>query len=220
MLDDMDKNFENLYNKGKDSNLQEIETLQLEVTKHKEEIKFLKRKLLLPEHSENQSLYSSNQFFNQILKEKMGELSLYESIIIHIKTINVRFLLEIYDLNLQREEEVRNILSEKNKGNLVIVILINSKKQSLQEYKTKAFDLIKNFDSLKIQCEKEVKDFEERSKMYIPPEVKLLFMQDLEKICEEYKNFTQGILDEVLNTLMGYKSEEGDFVIFKMPVNI
>ena len=123
MLDDMDANMANLINKQKDSLGKEVEIKKQDNIRDKEEIKYLKRKLLMPGHGHFEGSNSSdfnNTNFNQIVKEKTGESSLYESIIIHIKTLNIRYLLEIFELNLQREEEVRNILNEKNKGKNVI----------------------------------------------------------------------------------------------------
>ena len=94
MLDDMEINFDNLLNKNRDMLNSEIEKLKQENTHHLEEIKNLKKKLFLPNQGTNPD-YNSN--FTQLTKDKMGETSLYESIIIHIKTLNVKYLLEIFD---------------------------------------------------------------------------------------------------------------------------
>jgi hypothetical protein len=36
---------------------------------------------------------------------------------------------------------------------------------------------------------------------------------------EEYKTFTQWILDTLLNSLMNYKTEFKDTIVFKLPIN-
>ena len=48
----------------------------------------------------------------------------------------------------------------------------------------------------------------------------MCFLQELEVILEEYKNFTQNLLDLFLNTLMQHKTEDVNNIVFKMPVNI
>jgi len=125
MLEEIELNFDNLINKNKEVFDKEIEKIKSEGIKDKEEIKNLRKKVFLPSSNQGTgqggqgSGLSPNSDFNQIVKDKTGEASLYESIIIHIKTLNVKYLLEIFDLNIQREEEVRNILSEKHKGKSV-----------------------------------------------------------------------------------------------------
>jgi len=136
----------------------EIESLKDSILKQDKEIKYLRKKILIPNTNSNNKGNSNNEF-NKIQKEKVGQSSLYESILVHIKTININYLLEIYNLNLQREEEIKKILEDNHKG------------KHLQEYKKHTLELIKNFDYLQSYCQEEIKLCNERSKMYIPPDV-------------------------------------------------
>jgi hypothetical protein len=163
------------------------------------EIKELKRKLSLALQgiNENPNLNSS---FQMLEGGKNTKISLYESLIIHLKNISLKHLLELYYVNLQREEEIKNILEKKGGGS----VDYNIKKQ--------LNDLSTNYTSLKKLCDSTFKDYENRSKMYILPEE---FITKL----EEYRTFTQWILDTLLNSLMTYKTELKDTIIFKLPIN-
>jgi len=44
-------------------------------------------------------------------------------------------------------------------------------------------------------------------------------LKELEEITDEFKHFMQHLLDLLLNTLMLYKVDDVDFIIFKMPVS-
>ena len=95
----------------------EKNTISIEVSrKYENEIKELKKKLSLA----IQGINDDNQLFKNVEKDKNGKISLYESLIIHLKNINLKHLLEIYYLNLQREEEIKSILEKKE---LILIII-------------------------------------------------------------------------------------------------
>ena len=133
----------------------EKNNLSIEVArKYENEIKELKKKLSLA----IQGINDDNSLFKALEKDKNGKMSLYESLIIHLKNINLKHLLEIYYLNLQREEEIKSILEKKG------VNFDYNLKKNLSELNT-------NFISFKKLCEKNFVEYEQRSKQYILPEV-------------------------------------------------
>ena len=124
MLEDMENNFDAMLFKNQENFQKTIESLKndkqkLENEKNKleEENKVIRKKIFTP--SSNSNADFSNKSFKESEKDKVGQASLYESIIVHIKTLNVKYLLEIFDFNIQREEEIRGILDEKMKGKQV-----------------------------------------------------------------------------------------------------
>jgi hypothetical protein len=119
------------------------------------EVKELKRKLSLALQGINDS---NNTGFASLEKDRGIKASLYESLIIHLKNNSLRHLLEIYHVNLKREEEIQSILEKK-------------KISSDYDIKKQLNDLCNNFITLKKLCETTFKDYESRSKMYILPEV-------------------------------------------------
>jgi len=72
---------------------------------------------------ENQALNKKANIGNPYFEnsEKEVKSSLYESLIIYLKNINLVHLMEIYQLNLQREEEIRKILESKNIPGLELI---------------------------------------------------------------------------------------------------
>jgi hypothetical protein len=179
----------NLYKLNKDDNPEKF--------RHETEIKELKSKLSLAIQGINEN--NINNTFISLEKERITKVSLYESLIVHLKNISLKHLLEIYYVNLQREEEIKSILEKRGSS-----LDYNIKKQ--------INELSSNHLSLKNFCESTFKDYESRSKMYILPE------EFLGKL-EEYKTFTQWVLDTLLNSLMTYKTELKDTIIFKLPIN-
>jgi hypothetical protein len=131
------------------------------ILKYEGEIKELKKKLTLALQGISIESHSNSNFI-MLEKNLGGKIALYESLIIHLKNISLKHLLEIYHLNLQREEEIKNLLEKK--GNSMDY---NIKKQ--------LSDLSSNFISFKKLCENTFKDYENRSKMYILPEVLNVF---------------------------------------------
>ena len=123
--------------------------------KYETEIADLKKKLVLALQGISDD---NNSVFKTLEKDKNSKVSLYESLIIHLKNINLKHLLEIYYLNLQREEEIRSILEKKG-----INVDYNIKK-NINELNT-------NYSNLKKLCDKNFSEYEQRSKMYILPEV-------------------------------------------------
>lgn len=82
--------------------------------------------------------------------------------------------------------------------------------EELKKTKTKEFQ--SEIEKLKKSYESEFSICIERSKRFIT-------IEEIESILEEYKVFTQGILDYLLNTLMSYKMDMQDEVAFKMSIN-
>lgn len=186
------------------------------VEKYEEEIKSLKKKLNTVAQitnsvnrsgnpSGNNSIANTNTAFKTA--EKDSSSSLYESVVVHLKNLNLKHLLEIFQLNIQREEEIRLILNEENSSN------INSANSANNlNLKKQIADLSNNFTNLKKLCEQAFQDHQQRARLYIQPE-------EFEKRLEEYKMFTQSLIDMVLDTLMSYKTEVTDAIVFRMPIN-
>ena len=123
MMEDMEANmyklidlnksaYENNFEKLNEERSKEIDAYNKQLLKNNKEIKHLRKKILI----NSQEGIDNNDKFEQVHNGKYGKSSLYESIIIHIKMININYLLEIFDLNIQREEEVKKILEDKHQG--------------------------------------------------------------------------------------------------------
>lgn len=194
--------FNNLKDKEKDSKLINEENLKLNsellslkqhITELNNEIKELKK--------ENQTLTkkanSENPYFKSA--EKDAKLSLYESLIIYLKNINLVHLMEVYQLNLQREEEIRKILESKNIP-------------GIESIKDQIFKLNDNFVVLKNNCEKALREYHLRSKSYIA-------YDEFENKILEHKNFTENILNLVLGKFFEKKDARKDFILFKFEHN-
>jgi hypothetical protein len=204
MLEEIDLGYEKFLQntKNKSSNSSIDQNL---LNKYEEENKNLKKKLsqfMQITNSVGKSNPNSSNNSNSNFKsaEKENSPSLYESIIVYIKNTNLKHLLEIFQLNIQREEEIRTLLTDKNNPN-------NS-----SQLKKQISDLSNNFAALKTLCENVFAEYQQRAKSYIQPE-------EFEKRLDDYKLFTQGLLDMVLDTLMNYKMEVKDAIIFRMPIN-
>ena len=204
MLEEITSGLDKLIDKHTEIAIRENDSINNEKEKYEEEIRNLKKKLSAlmqmtnNMNSNTSSSNNSNSTFKQAEKDKPS--SLYESLIIYLKNLNLKHLLEIFQLNMQREEEIRTILNDKNSNN----ISSNTKKQIA--------DLNSNYISLKKLCEQAFNEYLQRSKMYIQAE-------EYQEKLEEYKNFTQNLLDMILNTFMNYKVEFNDAIVFKFPIN-
>lgn len=206
MLEEIDIGFDKFlqFSKNKSSHNQIDQNL---LNKYEEENKNLKKKLsqfmqitnsVGKKNTNNSSINNSNPDF--ISAEKENSASLYESTIVYLKNTNLKHLLEIFQLNIQREEEIRTLLHDKSNPN-------NS-----NQLKKQISDISSNFVALKNLCENVFSEYQQRAKSYIQPE-------EFEKRLDDYKLFTQGLLDMVLDTLMNYKMEVKDAIIFRMPIN-
>jgi len=127
--------------------------------------------------------------------EKEVKNSLYESLIIYLKNLNLTHMMEVYQLNLQREEDIRKILESK-------------KIPETDTIKNQIKILNDNFNILKNNCENALMEYFIRSKSYISYE-------DLENKVLEHKNFTENILNLVLGKFFDKKDTRSDFILFK-----
>ena len=98
----------------------EINRLNLENSKLKTKIKELNSQLqeLKVKLSSSNSIANLKVLSNENKYFKAGEkevkYSLYESLIIYLKNINLHHIMEVYQLNIQREEDIKKILESKN----------------------------------------------------------------------------------------------------------
>lgn len=194
--------FNNLKEKDKDFKLtyEENSKISWETLKLKEQInEFIKENNDLKK--ENQILKKKANIDNPYFRnaEREVQSSLYESLIIYLKNINLVHLMEIYQLNLQREEEIRKILESKNIPGIELI-------------KDQIFKLNDNFVVLKNNCEKALREYHSRSKSYI-------CYDDFENKILEHKNFTENILNLILGKFFEKKDARKDFILFKFDHN-
>lgn len=131
--------------------------------------------------------------------EKFVKNSLYESLIIYVKNINLLHLMEVYQLNLQREEDIRKILESKKIPEIDLI-------------KNQILKLNENFITLKHNCENALREYHIRSKSYINYE-------EFENKILEHKNFTENILNLVLGKFFEKKDARKDIILFKFEHN-
>lgn len=179
---------------------EEMLRLNKEILAHKTKISELESQL---ENSKQENLYANNNYAKNVVNEniyykgaeKGSKSSLYESLIIYLKNINLMHLMEVYQLNLQREEDIRKILESKG---------IPEKEQ----IKMEILKLSENFNILKANCENVIKEYQVRSKAYI-------LYDELENKILEHKNFTENVLNLVLGKFFEKKDARKDFIFFK-----
>jgi len=202
MLSDMEigieKLIENITHKlenAKERHLKQVEKLETEILNLK---KRLNTFIQITNSVGGTTTPNSTNSFKTL--EKDNSNSLYENIIVYLRNTNLKHLLELFQLNLQREEEINSVLTEK------------SFSSTLTATKSQIIDLYANFNSLKKICEQAFIEFQNRAKFYIQPD-------DFEKTVNECRNFTQNLIDMILDTLMSYKAEVSNFIVFKLPVD-
>jgi len=191
-LRDKDKDSKNLSEENAKLN-SELLNLKQQINELNNENKEFKK--------ENQASNKKANIVNPYFKnsEKEVKSSLYESLIIYLKNINLVHLMEIYQLNLQREEEIRKILESKNIPGLELI-------------KDQIYKLNENFGVFKTNCEKALREYHSRSKSYISYE-------EYENKILEHKNFTENILNLVLGKFFEKKDGRKDFILFKFEHN-
>ena len=161
------------------------------------QVNSLKKKLFLLDNR-NKNLISDNPNFNK-LSNNENKSSLYETILIYIKNINIQHLLEIYNLHIKKEEEINKIY-------------ISNKIPSANEFSIKLKNLSEKLFHLTKHCEICFKDYESRSKAYIS-------VEEYERKILDYKNFMESNLNDFLNLMVGNMINNNDFVIFKLHNN-
>jgi len=175
--------------------------LNSEISNLKEKIVELNQ-IIIELRKENQILNNKKNYYNNQdyqNAEKFVKNSLYESLIIYIKNINLSHLMEVYQLNLQREEDIRKILESKK-----IPELTNINNQILK--------LSENFSSLKYNLENALREYHIRSKSYISYEL-------YENKIIENKKFTENIMNMVLGKFFEKKDSKKDFILFRFEHN-
>ena len=202
MLSDMESGLEKLVTSFTIKLESTSEKTQKQTEKYEAEILNLKKRLNSFLQITNSVAGTSNPTSTNSFKfvEKENSNSLYENIIVYLRNINLKHLLELFQLNLQREEEINTVVIDK------------SFSTNLTATKSQIIDLYANFNSLKKICEQAFIEFQNRAKFYIQPE-------EFEKTVNECRNFTQNLIDMILDTLMNYKGEVSNFIVFKMPVD-
>ncbi len=196
--------------KERDKNLIQMHVnINEENTKLNSELDNLKH-FLSQLNNENKELRKENQilikkanienpFYLSLSAQKDAKQSLYESLVIYLKNINLVHSMEVYQLNLQREEEIRKILESKN---IPGIQLINDQ----------IYNLNNNFIILRGNCEQALREYHLRSKSYIAYEV-------FENKILENKNFTENILNLVLSKFFEKKDARNDMIFFKFEHN-
>lgn len=129
-----------------------INDLTSEKIKNDEDIKSLKKKILYHNINLNNVYYKASE------TSKQSQTSLYESIIVFLKNLNMKFILDLYETKIENEDEKQKILYEKKFSNEAK----NSKK-----YET----LLIEFKDLKKECQSLFNEFDIRSKNYFTSEV-------------------------------------------------
>lgn len=129
-----------------------INDLTNEKIKYDEEIKSLKKKLLY--HNIN----LNNAYFKAAESSKQNQSSLYETILVFIRNLNMKFVLDLYETKVENEEEKQKIIYDKKLTN----DLKNSKKYE---------SLVSEFKEFKKECQVLFNEFDIRSKNYFTSEV-------------------------------------------------
>jgi hypothetical protein len=211
MLEEIELGVQNMVKIAENST--NYKKLQQDNLLKEEELKVLKKKVtqltslnqLTGQSSANSSSQSQNNSASSLFKniEKDKNSSLYEVLLIHIKNLNLKHLLEVFQLNVQREQDIRNIISngqDKNTTNLLKTIDANLK------------ELSKNFDQFKSFCEKTFHEYENRASYFVGNE-------EYATRLNESKGSSHETIDMLLNALMGYKVDFNDAIVFKIPFN-
>lgn len=121
--------------------------------------------------------------------------ALYESLVIFLKNIQLSHIMEIYKLNMEREEEIRKILETKTIPNY-------------EEIKKQFSRLNENFITYKTNCENALQDYYTRATAYIN-------FEDFKNKILENKNFTENVLNTLLVKFFEKKEATKDFISFK-----
>ena len=172
----------------KDQRDQKVYAIELE-----SKISLLKKKLLISENNlKNAALENPN--FTKLHQE--SKPSLYETLLVYIKNINIQHLLEIYNLHLQKEEELNKILN-------------TQKSPSANEFANKIKNLSEKLFHLTKHCELAFNDYEDRSKAYV-------CIEEFEKRLGEYKNLVEQNLNDFLGLLVTNMVNSNEFVVFRL----
>lgn len=174
------------------SNLNEKDQ-KAQVIELESQINLLKKKLLISENNLKNAILE-NPNFNKLNEE--SKTSLYETILIYIKNINIQHLLEIYNLHLQKEEEFNKVLN-------------TQKNSSANDYANKIKNLSEKLFHLTKHCELAFNDYENRSKAYVS-------IDEFEKRLGEYKSFIEQNLNNFLTMLVRNMVNSNEFVVFKL----
>jgi hypothetical protein len=138
-----------------------------------------------------------NPYF--IKADTEAKSALYESLIIFLKNIQLSHILEIYKMNMEREEEIRKILETKKIPNF-------------DEIKKQYGKLNENFIVYKTNCENALQEYYKRANAYIN-------IEDYKNKIMENKNFTENILNTLLVKFFEKKETTKDFIFFKFDHN-
>lgn len=157
------------------------------------QVNLLKKKILVIENTQKNSIIE-NPNFAKLNSENLG--SLYETILIYIKNINIQHLLEIFNLHLQKEEEITKVIDLK-------------KIPSASDFGIRIKNLSEKLFHLTKHCELAFNDYENRSKAY-------LSIEDLERKVVEFNNFIELNLNNFLNLLVNNMINNNESVVFKL----
>ncbi len=136
-----------------------LNDLTSEKFKNEEDLKVLKKKLLY--HNIN----LNNVYYKAAETSKQSQNALYESIIIFIRNLNLKFILDLYENKVENEDEKQKIIYEKKFSNEPK----NSKKYE---------SLLNEFKELKKECQMLFNEFDVRSKNYFTTEVRLFLLRN------------------------------------------
>lgn len=129
-----------------------INDITNEKIKYDEEIKAYKKKLLYNNINLNNPNYKAAE------NSKQSQNSLYESILVFIRNLNMKFVLDVYEVKVENEEEKQKIIVDKKLTN----DLKNAKKYDL---------LLGELREFKKECQVLFNEFDIRSKNYFNAEV-------------------------------------------------
>lgn len=146
-----------------------INDLAQEKIKYEEEIKSLKRKLIYS------NINTSNPYFKQSESNKSSKNSLYESLIIFIKNLNINHIYDLFESRNITEEPKKKLQFESKNSNDI------SKIKSI-------YNLVNEFREYRINCESLLNEYDKRSKLYINPEVIKLKLRNIQLIILNSKN--------------------------------
>lgn len=150
---------ESQFNYLEDKNLREnfeyqnkiLNDLTQEKIKNEEEIKLYKKKLLY------YNININNPYFKVSETSTLSKNSLYESLIIYIKTLNIKHIFDLYENNYEIEEKNQK--------------MYNSIKTNDIRTFSPSHIIIKEFKEYRKTFEDLLTDYDKRSKLYINPEV-------------------------------------------------
>ena len=177
-----------------------INDITNEKIKYDEEIKAYKKKLLYNNINLNNPNYKAAE------NSKQSQNSLYESILVFIRNLNMKFVLDVYEVKVENEEEKQKIIVDKKLTN----DLKNAKKYDL---------LLGELREFKKECQVLFNEFDIRSKNYFNAEVNYFNDQELSIKYSEFKAYCEEMFDFIFSTFISHKNAEyDDFILFKLPV--